>query len=441
VFAACRARAVIQLLLANKLCQTIDNNHGLPRQRNRTGAVFGLECSGKLEEAQKTTKLVMNPWEIWLWPWLAASDLTRRALEAVVHGSMETNDGDAALPRVTESEWVSPNHLTIELDAMRVRDFSVPRSKQRSTLIVAPFALHDARIADLASGHSLIETLRANECARLFLIEWKSATAKTKLRTIDSYLCDLNVAVDDIGPPVDLIGLCQGGWLSLVYAARFAGKVRRLVLAGAPIDVMAEPSIPSAQARMTPDAVIDDIVRAGNGVVLGRTLLDLWPQEGDESAFVIDALQYPGQPANEKDRRTVETFLSWQRQTLDLPGPYFLEVFEWIFRENRIAAGRFCALGRLVDLRELHCPLFLLAGNRDSIATAGQVLAAATLTGAHPRDVETAIVPCGHLALFVGQDTLKNIWPRIARWLSERAVRERKSRFTTRRSRSVEFLP
>jgi poly(3-hydroxyalkanoate) synthetase len=68
--------------------------------------------------------------------------------------------------------------------------------------------LHDATIADLSSGHSLIETLRANGCSRLFLIEWKSATAKTKLRTIDSYLCDLNVAVDDIGPPVDLIGLC-----------------------------------------------------------------------------------------------------------------------------------------------------------------------------------------------------------------------------------------
>jgi poly(3-hydroxyalkanoate) synthetase len=100
--------------------------------------------------------------------------------------------------------------------------------------------------------------------------------------------------------------------------------------------------------------------------------------------------------------------LRWQRRTLDLPGPYFLEVFDWLFRENRIAAGRFHALGRLVDLRELRCPLFLLAGDRDSIAPAGQVLAAATLTGARPRDVEMAIVPCGHLALFVGLDTLKN---------------------------------
>ena len=60
----------------------------------------------------------MNPWEIWLWPWIVASALTRRALETV-HRSMEASDGDAALPRVSEPEWASPNHVTIELDAMR----------------------------------------------------------------------------------------------------------------------------------------------------------------------------------------------------------------------------------------------------------------------------------------------------------------------------------
>jgi hypothetical protein len=76
-----------------------------------------------------------------------------------------------------------------------------------------------------------------------------------------------------------------------------------------------------------------------------------------------------------------------------------------------------------------------------AIETAGQVLAAATLTGARPRDVETAIAPCGHLVLFVGRGTLKNEWPRIARWLSERPVREVKSPGPTRRSRSVESLP
>ncbi len=32
--------------------------------------------------------------------------------------------------------------------------------------------------------------------------------------SIDNYLADLNVAIDGIGAPVDLVGLCQGGWLS-----------------------------------------------------------------------------------------------------------------------------------------------------------------------------------------------------------------------------------
>jgi hypothetical protein len=61
--------------------------------------------------------------------------------------------------------------VAIDLDAMRVRDFSFARGKGCSTLVVAPFALHDARVADLSSGHSLIKTLRANGCSRLFLVE------------------------------------------------------------------------------------------------------------------------------------------------------------------------------------------------------------------------------------------------------------------------------
>ena len=54
---------------------------------------------------------------------------------------------------------------------------------------------------------------------------------------IDNYLAELVVAIDDLGGRVNLVGLCQGGWMSAMIAARFPDKVNALGLAGSPIDV------------------------------------------------------------------------------------------------------------------------------------------------------------------------------------------------------------
>lgn len=52
----------------------------------------------------------------------------------------------------------------------------------------------------------------------------------------DTYLTDLNTAMDHLGGRVTLVGQCQGGWLSAMYARLYPEKVAALVLAGAPID-------------------------------------------------------------------------------------------------------------------------------------------------------------------------------------------------------------
>ena len=287
-------------------------------------------------------------------------------------------------------EWTTPNRMVVDLAALRLRDFSVAQEGRHPALVVAPFALHDAAVADLAPGHSLVETLLANGCSRLFLAEWKSATMETRLHTIDTQLAALNVAVDDTGPPADLIGLCQGGWLSLVYAARFPRKVRRLVLAGAPVDITAAPSALSTAANPITGVMIDELIRLGDGLVRERHMA----------------------------RRAEATFTRWDRRTLDLPAPYYRQVLDWFYRENRLAVGTFPALGRRINLRNFHCPLFLLAGARDLIAPPAQVFAAASLVAASESDIETAQADCGHLALFMGQRTLTEEWPRIARWLA-----------------------
>jgi len=62
----------------------------------------------------------------------------------------------------------------------------------------------------------LVAALRRAGMNRLFVTDWRPATADMRLLGIDQYLADVNVLVDKIGSPIDLIGLCQGGWMALV---------------------------------------------------------------------------------------------------------------------------------------------------------------------------------------------------------------------------------
>jgi len=313
--------------------------------------------------------------------------------------------------------WTTPNKTALELATMRLRDFSRRRGGQ-PVLICGPYALHSTLIADFAPSHSIVERLQQSGHDRIFLTDWRSATPEMRYLAIDQYLADLNVAVDEIGAPVDLIGLCQGGWLSLVYAARFPEKVRRLVLAGAPVDV----SVQSGLVRLVggaPQAAFEALVESGGGIVKGAHILRFWSQASD-TALVLQRSLSEETPA---DRELHERFVRWHDETVDLPGTYYLQVVHWIYRENRIANGTFVALGRTIDPWNVRVPVFLLAGADDEIVPAAQAMATASRLSTPAAQIERAVIPSSHLGLFLGSRALATTWPRIAGWLqADRAV-------------------
>ena len=233
--------------------------------------------------------------------------------------------------------------------------------------------------------------------------------------SIDNYLAELNVAIDEIGAPVDLVGLCQGGWLSLVYAARFPGKVRRLVLAGAPVDI-STPSELSKMVAAVPQPAFEQMVQQGDGLVSGEHMLKLWNTPFSQQD-VEAVLQRNLGDGSDEARMLLDRFERWDRATLDLPGTYYLEVTDRVFRQNLIAKGRFVALGRRIDLAEVRVPVFLLAGADDIVVPRDQAFATARLLGTRPAWLERACEPCGHLSLFMGRNALSHSWRRIARWL------------------------
>jgi len=118
----------------------------------------------------------------------------------------------------------TPNQVRLELRTMVLRDYGKPGGIP--TLIDAPHAGHTAVIADYYDGQSLVQTLLANGIGQVALTDWRSATEDMKDLEVDNYLAEVIVAIDDLGGRVNLVGLCQGGWMSAMVAARFPESIR-----------------------------------------------------------------------------------------------------------------------------------------------------------------------------------------------------------------------
>lgn len=318
--------------------------------------------------------------------------------------------------------WASHNRPVLELRTLTLRDFSHDDAAHPTpVLVVPPYAGHSSTIADFHRGQSLVEALMEGGCPRVLAVDWHSATPEMRYLDIDDYLAQLSVVIDALGGQVDLVGLCQGGWCAAMVAARFPGKVRRLVVAGAPLDTEAGEGAIKEAAHHLPMRFYDDLVRTGGGLMKGAYMLEgfkaMHPVKQYAEKFVelYEHADDPGYVAR------FEQFERWYEYTIDLPGTWYLQVIRQLFKENRFANGSFTALGRPIGLADIVCPTWLLAGARDDITPQEQVFAAEAQLGTPPGQIRKDLAEGGHIGLFMGRAVLRTNWAPIARWLCEGA--------------------
>jgi poly(3-hydroxyalkanoate) synthetase len=151
----------------------------------------------------------------------------------------------------------------------------------------------------------------------------------------------------------------------------------------------------------------------------GETMLRGWKNMHPEEHYIknhIDLYEHINDPVYLKKK---ETFASWYENPIDLPGRWYLEAIVQLFKENRLAKGRFVGLVRRLNLKQITCPVYLLAGESDDITTSEQVFDAEKYLGTSKDRVQKQLVPGGHIGLFMGSRTLTEAWPGIARWIRD----------------------
>jgi poly(3-hydroxyalkanoate) synthetase len=161
------------------------------------------------------------------------------------------------------------------------------------------------------------------------------------------------------------------------------------------------------------------MVDAGGGRMLGQAMLAGWKDMHPEKQYVDKYIDLYAHIEDESYVERTEGFERWYENPIDLPGRYYLQAIEDLFKKNRLAKGEFVALGRKLDLKRIVVPLYLLAGKGDDITTHEQVFNAERLVGTPAARIAKKLVPGGHIGLFMGANTLADTWPGIGRWIAQ----------------------
>jgi poly(3-hydroxybutyrate) depolymerase len=88
---------------------------------------------------------------------------------------------------------------------------------------------------------------------------------------------------------------------------------------------------------------------------------------------------------------------------------------------NDLLRGTLEIGGRRVDLAEIHCPIYLLAGARDHITPPAQVFALAAYVSTPPHEITRLTTGGGHLGIFMGRQALQTCWQPVFAELAARS--------------------
>lgn len=327
--------------------------------------------------------------------------------------------------------WSTDNYVVFEKENLKLRKFYDLKDlegwkKNNAVLIIPPQAGHSSNICDYAPDQSLVK-LFLNYGFEVYATDWQSARLDQAHLSIEDHINLTDEAVEkvrmDTGfDSIVLVGQCQGGWQASMYTSLFQDKISKLVVAAAPIDFYAEREFLNDYVDDYPMEFFEWLVKMGGGVMKGEFILHGF-KSYDPYQHYFKKYQDLWKMILEDDREGIERyrqFYNWYEYTQDLPGKFYLEVVEKIFKKNGMVNKGVIEINDTpVDLKNIHCPVFLLAGEKDNITPPKQCLEMEKYVSTPKSNIVTMTTKGGHIGTLTGRNALKNYWPRIIEFIEE----------------------
>lgn len=320
-----------------------------------------------------------------------------------------------------EAHWATPNNIIYEHETLRLRHFPNKKtsSVRRPVLILPPQAGHHSNLADYSPAQSLVRVFHSYGYD-VYVTEWLSASFAQRHLGMNDYIRLTDEAVEEIRRrtgvfKIHLVGQCQGGWQASIYTSLFQEKIAALVSAAAPIDVFAAPSEIIDDAQL-PMAFFEYMVATGNGLMQGKYILWGFKNMQADEHYVrkYNRLWKWVESGDEESIKRFARFENWYEYTQQLPGKFYLDVIKNIFKENNLTKpGAIKLDGRSVDLRNITCPIIIMAGKKDHITPPPQAFALRNFVSTPQDDIVEILTDGGHIGTLMGTESLREDWTQV----------------------------
>ncbi|TCT22307.1 class III poly(R)-hydroxyalkanoic acid synthase subunit PhaC [Thiobaca trueperi] len=317
---------------------------------------------------------------------------------------------------------VSPKQPVYREDKLVLYRYDTPEGVTPGPvpLLIVYALVNRPYMTDIQEDRSTIKGLLATG-QDVYLIDWGYPDQADRAITLDDYINGyIDGCVDYLREThgvdkINILGICQGGAFSLMYASMHPDKVNNLVTMVTPVDFQTPGNLLSSWIQnIDIDLAVDTM---GNipGELLNWTFLSLKPFSltGQKYINMVDLLDDPDK---------VKNFLRMEKWIFDSPdqaGETFRQFSKDFYQKNGFINGGVMLGEREVDLKNVTCPVLNIFALQDHLVPPDASKAMKPLIGS--QDYTELAFPGGHIGIYVSGKAQKEVTPAIGKWLNARS--------------------
>ncbi|MBS1643502.1 MAG: class III poly(R)-hydroxyalkanoic acid synthase subunit PhaC [Bacteroidetes bacterium] len=313
----------------------------------------------------------------------------------------------------------TPKELVWQRDKVKMYHYTAEHKVKCKTPVLVSFAMlnrHD--VLDLQQDRSLMKKL-LDEGLDIYIMDWGYPTKADRNLSMEDYIDGyMNDAVDFVRrkngvEKIHKMGICQAGTYSMIYASLYPEKLASLTTYVAPFDFDTDKCMLFKWTKhIDVDAMVDSM-----GVIPGEMI---------DSAFGLlnpsmNITKYLGVMDSLEDKEKMLNFLRmehWKQDLPAIPGEMYRKYIKDLFRDNLLIQGKMTLGGRPIDLKNMTVPYLNVYATDDKIIPNEASQAIMSKIGS--KDKKEYPFPGGHIGVFVGSRSQKELAPAVAKWVIER---------------------